>query len=298
MNYISEFRKKKGFNNKLDLSTIMVALECSNKAHQLGYDYMANIVPNSNKDSFIIHTHLNLIARIFEQIEGMLTCIATQSYASAEAIARVVEEGSINLMYMAGYGDEKTITAFMTMWRDGHIKKLESWKEEIKSKDHSEQVTFQIDERINEVNVYSKYIAQIQSDLSIKDVDLKSCWPSSISARFTSLDKTDEYYAIYHRLSGSSHLTAEDTILYLIAIQFPIEARQRIFLQATSYSVMMTRIVILTFVDAVASCSVRQGLEDEDTLNDFKILKVRLEKSIQEISNDAGVPSKTEKQET
>jgi hypothetical protein len=297
MKCISEFRKKKGFNNKLDLSTIKVALGCASKANQLGYDYLANIVPNSNKDSLIIHTHLNLIARIFEQIEGMLTCIVTQSQASAETLARVVEEGSINLMYMAGYGDEKTIAAFMTMWRDGHINKLNSWKDEIKNKDYSEQVTWQIDERINEVNVYSEYIELVKSDLSINNTNLETYWSKSILERFRALDKTDEYYAIYHRLCGSSHLTAEDTILYLIAIKLPMKNRQRIFFQAASYSVMMTRIVILTFVDAVASCSVRHGLKDEDTLNDFKNLKAILEKSIKEISNDAGVPSKTQNQE-
>jgi len=82
MNYISEFRKAKGLDKKLNLSAIKAPLECASEANKLAYDYIANIDNKNEKDGFIVHTHLNFLARIFEQIEGMLTCIATKSYTS------------------------------------------------------------------------------------------------------------------------------------------------------------------------------------------------------------------------
>jgi len=291
MKHISEFRKKKGLDKKLNLSTIQIALECAADANKLGYDYIANIDNKTEKDAFIVHTHLNLIARIYEQIEGMLTCIATESYSSAEALARVVQEASINLMYMAMNGDERTITAFMAKWHDEHIRKLNDWKKEIADKDYSDQVIPLIDGRISAIHNYSEYIELAKSNFSVNENEYNDLWWNSLFKRFDALGKASDYFSIYHRLSGSSHVTAEDTILHMMTLQLPLEARQLIAFEACSYSIMMSRIVINAFIDAVAFCCIRQNLTAEDSLNEFKYLKNKLGVAIQEISKDAGIPS-------
>lgn len=296
MKHISDFRKKKGLDKKLNLSTIQVALECAAEANNLGYNYIAHIDNKTEKDGFIVHTHLNLIGRIYEQIEGMLTCVATQSYTSAEALARVVQEASINLMYMAMKGDERTITAFMAKWHDEHIRKLNEWKKEIADREYSDQVIPLIDGRISAIGHYSKYIELAKSTFSVEEKEYNDLWWNSLFKRFDALGKAGDYFTIYHRLSGSSHMTAEDTISHMMTLQYPIEARQLIAFEACSYSVMMTRIVTSSFINAVAFCCIRHGLTDEESLNKFTELKDKLGQAVKEISKDAGIPSESEQE--
>lgn len=296
MKHIFEFRKNKGLDKKLDLSTIQVALECAAEANRLGNDYIAYLDNKTEKDGFIVNTHLNLISRIYEQLEGMLTCVATKSYTSAEALARVVQEASINLMYMAMKGDERTITAFMAKWYDEHIRKLNEWKKEIADRDYSNHVIPLIDGRISAISHHSKYIELAKSNFSVEEKEYNGLWWNSLFKRFEALGKAADYFSIYHRLSGSSHMTAEDTISHMMTFQYPKEVRQLIAFEANSYSIMMSRIVTNSFVDAVAFCCIRHGLTEEDSFNQFKDLKKKLGEAVQEISKDAGIPSESEQE--
>ncbi|SHE63159.1 DUF5677 domain-containing protein [Vibrio gazogenes] len=291
MNYLSEFRKKKGLDKKLDLSNIQVALECAAEANKISYDYIAYIDNKTEKDSFIVHTHLNLIGRIYEQVEGMLCCIATQSFTSAEALGRVVQESSINLMYMALNGDERTITAYMAKWYDEHLRKLNEWKKEVATKDYSDKVIPLIDGRISAISHYSEYIELAKNHFSVVPSEYNELWFNSLFKRFEKLGKTVEYFSIYHRLSGSSHMTAEDTILFMMMLQYPLEARQLVAFEACSYSIMMSRVVTSTFIEAMTCCCIRHNMLDEENLNKFKKLMSRLGKATEEISKDAGIPS-------
>ena len=294
MNYVSEFRKKKGFDKKLNLSNIQVALECASEGNKIAYDYIANIDNQTEKDGFIVHTHLNLIARIYEQIEGMLRCIATGCYTSAEALARVVQESSVNLMYMALNGDERTITAYMAKWHDEHIRKLNDWKKEVSDKDYANDVIPLIDGRINTVSHYAEYIELAKSNFSVTEIEYNDLWCNSLFKRFEKLGKAGDYFSIYHRLSGSSHMTAEDTVLHMMTLQYPIEARQLISFEACSYSIMMSRIVTKSFVEAITYCCIRHNMLDEESLNQFKRLLSKLAISTAEIAKDAGIPSSSE----
>ena len=296
MKYISKFRKKKGLDKKLNLTSIQVALECASEANEIGYDHIAYIDNKTEKDAFIVHTHLNLMSRIYEQIEGMLACIATQSFTSAEVIARVVQEASINLMYMAANGDERTITAFMAKWHDEHIRKLNEWKKEVSNKDFGDEVTNLIEGRISSIKHYSSYIELAKSKFSVNENEYNELWWNSLFKRFDALGRADEYFSIYHRLSGSSHVTAEDTISHMMTLQASSGARQLIAFEACSYSIMMSRIVVDTFIDAVALCCIRHNLAEDKSLNRFKYLKSRIAGAIEDISKDAGVPSKGEEE--
>ena len=291
MNYLAEFRKKKGLDKRTNLSNIQTALECAAEANKLSFDFIAYIDNKTEKDGFIVHTHLNLIGRIYEQIEGMLVCIATQCFTSAEALARVVQESSINLMYMALHGDERTITAYMAKWHDEHIRKLNEWKTEVSGKEYASQITPLIDERIRAISTYAEYIELAKTNFSVDSSDYSDLWWNSLFKRFEKLGKAGDYFSIYHRLSGSSHMTAEDTILHMMTLQYPLAARQLIAYEACSYSVMMSRIVTKSFVEAVTYCCIRHNMIEEENLNKFKSLLSRLWESAKEISNDAGVPS-------
>ncbi len=82
----------------------------------------------------------------------------------------------------------------------------------------------------------------------------------------------------------------------MISLQLPIEARKLLAFEACSYSIMMSRIVISTFIDAVAFCCIRHGLTDSLEIDKFKKLKSDIAEAIEEISKDAGVPSDTKKE--
>ncbi len=296
MTYLAKFRKEKGFDKKLNLSNIQVALECASEANNISFDYIAYIDNQTEKDAFIVHTHLNLIGRIYEQIEGMLSCIATKSFTSAEALARVVQESSINLMYMALHGDERTITAYMAKWYDEHIRKLNEWKVEVSTKDYASQIIPLIDGRINAISTYANYVDLAKTNFSVESNEYNDLWWNSLFKRFEKLGKTGDYFSIYHRLSGSSHMTAEDTILHMMTLQYPLKARQLIAFEACSYSIMMSRIVTSTFVEAVSYCCIRHNMIDDASLSKFKKLLVRLAESTKDIANDAGIPSANEEE--
>lgn len=291
MNHLAEFRKMKGFDRKLNLSNIQVALECAAEANSISFKYIAYIDNKTEKEGFIVHTHLNLIGRIYEQIEGMLSCIAAQCFTSAEALARVVQESSINLMYMALHGDERTIVAYMAKWHDEHIRKLNEWKTEVSGKEYASQITPLIDERISSISTYADYVELAKTTFSVEPNDYNNLWWNSLFKRFERLGKAGDYFSIYHRLSGSSHMTAEDTVLHMMTLQYPLEARQLIAYEACSYSVMMSRIVTKSFVEAVTYCCIRHDMVEEVSLNKFKKLISRLREAIKEISSDAGVPN-------
>lgn len=292
MKHISKFRKKKGLDKKFNFTSIQVALESAAEANELSFDYIANIDNKTEKDGFIVHTHLNLLGRIYEQIEGMLICIATNSFTSAEALGRVVQEASINLMYMAMFGDERTITAFMAKWYDEHMRKLDDWKKEISGKEYEEQILPLIDGRIRSLSPYKEYVELAKTNFSVQPNEYNDLWWNSLFKRYEALGKVEDYFSIYHRLSGASHMTAEDTISFMMSLQMPIEARQLIAFEACSYSVMMSRIVVSSFVDAAAFCCIRHGLDDKAKLDRFLELKNNISKSVQEIAQDAGIPSK------
>ena len=89
-------------------------------------------------------------------------------------------------------------------------------------------------------------------------------------------------------------MTAEDTILHMMTLQLPPEARYLIAFEACSYSVMMSRIVTSTFVEAVTFCCIRHNMIEEESLSKFKVLLSRLNDATKEIAKDAGVPSANE----
>jgi hypothetical protein len=233
---------------------------------------------------------MNLVSRIFEHVEGMLACVATRCPTSSEALGRVVVEGSVNLMHMSQFGHEKAIIAFFESWINEHERKLNRWKEIIKDKEYSNSVSDQIDQRKKLIEYHRICVNEIVTDFSIDRNDFSTIWPKTLFDRFKNIDREEFYYAHYHRLSGASHVTAEDTISWLISLNLDHKQQHNIAHEAVYYSIMMARLSSIFFIDAVAVCCISHGLQIGEVLDRFTELKENLLISVDDIAEAAGVP--------
>ena len=289
MNYLLKFRKDHNISKNADLQSIEVAVNCVGEANSIAYEFMLYIDNKTHKDGFVLHSHLNMLGRIFEQTEGMLVSIATDCPTSAEALGRVVVEGSVNLMYMTLKGNEQTLVGFFEAWLVEHKRKLGEWKDKITDSAKAERTASIIEERISLADGLENFLDNIVLSCDIERKPYRTVWPKSIYKRFSALDREADYYTSYHRLSTSSHLSGEDTLLWLFALNMmDNKHRLEIAKEAISYSIMMSRVASLFFIDAAMACSGIHGFKD---LDKFEKLKSNLTKAILEISNDAGVPT-------
>lgn len=287
MTYVPVFRKTFKIDQKADLRKVAVAVDAIYKANDIAISYLGDVDPKDNSAGFRIHALLNLLGRIFEHAQAMLVSISTGSPASAEALARIVVEGSVNIMYLATLGDSGTLIQFFRSWLGEHDRKLTEWKQKIQGEEYATRVSAMIEERRQVVTALQDFVTQNEIQCSIDTAISSAEWPKSLFKRFEALDRETDYYESYHRLSGASHITGEDTLTWLISLNMPDELRHRVGKEAWAYSIMMTRISSTFFVDAVAACVISHG---RSTNNDLLDCKHTLRKSIQEIVREAGVP--------
>ncbi|MEZ8137622.1 DUF5677 domain-containing protein [Vibrio splendidus] len=295
MNYLSEFRKRRGFDKKHALIDIQVALETAAEAFEVASQLNASVSTNCEKEALIRNTHYVLLNRTYQHIEGMLTCVASGAFSSSEALGRVVNESSINLMFMVLKGDERTITAHFARWYKEHTDQLSKWKDYLKGKEHEEKVSQLIDSRIRTLEICKQYTESLRETYSVEEKELNNLWYNSIQKRFLELGRFEEYVEVYHRLSGASHVTAEDTILSVLSLGLPEGFHKLKDHELNSYSIMMSRVVIRTFLDATVCFCVRNGLDNETQFERFLQLRSAIDRSVKEIASDAGVPAKNEK---
>lgn len=154
-----------------------------------------------------------------------------------------------------------------------------------------QEIQSMIDDRLSALENYKYYVDFVIKNLSVDVMNLPKYWPKSLYNRFESLGLEESYYTIYHRLSGSSHITAEDTISWMMFLNQSNEQRRSLAIEAWSYSIMMSRIVSLTFIEGVMGCCQAHGLKDNRTLQRFNELKQYLAQAVSEISESAGVPN-------
>lgn len=285
MAYLSTFRKSFRLDPKADLRDVAIAVEAIYQANEAAMSYLGEIDPQENSTGFRIHSLLNLLGRIFEHAQAMLVALATGSPASSEALARIVVEGSVNVAYLAAKGNAATLIRFFRAWLREHARKLSEWKAEIANEPYGARVTSMIEERQQLVVGLMTYLDQVEEDCSLKNVQDVPDWPNSLFKRFEALGRQTDYYESYHRLSGSSHISGEDTLTWL-ALDLPQEWRRQLAVEAWAYSTMMTRIACTFFIDAVASSVIAYGrLENSD----LHVCKDSLAKAVAEIAKQAGV---------
>lgn len=288
MAHLPAFRKSFRLDPKADLRDISIAVEAIYQANEIAMSYLGEIDPQENSTGFRIHSLLNLLGRVFEHAQAMLVALATRSPASSEALARIVVEGSVNVSYLAAKGNAATLVRFFRTWLREHERKLSEWKTEIAHESYGARVTSMIEERQQLVVGLTTYLDQVEVHCSLKNVQDVPDWPKSLFKRFEALGRQTDYYESYHRLSGSSHISGEDTLTWLLALDLPAKKKHALAVEAWAYSTMMTRIACTFFVDAVASSVIAYGrLENAD----LRACKESLGKAVAEIAKQAGVPN-------
>lgn len=287
MSHLQHFRKYYRLSPQTDLSSVSISIESTCEANNIASNFIGNIENKTNADDLAVHAHLNIIGRIFEQTQGMLVCIATRCPTSSEAIARVVIEGSVNLMYLTIKGNNSTLIGFFDSWLSEHRKKLVEWRQREIGYEHESHVIPMIDERLGLLSDYDALLEQIILTCNITRKPHKEVWPKSLFERFSELGKENDYYTSYHRLSGSSHVSGEDTLSWLLALRADEQAKYKVSKEAVAYSVMMSRIASLFFVDAASACCIAHSFKSPEKFNS---IRKNLIHSVSEIAGEAGVP--------
>ena len=77
MTYTEEFKNRFQLSTEADLCSVKVAVEAVYEANEIGYNFLSELDNTNNKDGFLVYSQLNLLARVFEQVQGMLVCIVT-----------------------------------------------------------------------------------------------------------------------------------------------------------------------------------------------------------------------------
>jgi len=285
MAQIQNFRDAFKINQNADLQIIEVAVDSIYGADKIASEHLGEIEPINNQEGFRIYSFINLLGRIFEHSQAMLVAAATGSPAGAEALARVVVEGSVNLIYLATLGDVTALIKFYRSWTGEHDRKLTEWKQKVQAEKDPGKILAMIEERRKVVSALEGYIKQVEGWSPLETE--KAEWPKALFKRFEAIGRETDYFESYHRLSGASHLTGEDTLTWLISLNMPIEVRHKLGKEAWAYSIMMTRMASIFFVDAVAACVIAYGRRDND---DLKKYKCALGDAIHEIARQAGVP--------
>lgn len=286
--YLPGFRKTFKIDKKANLVDVAVAVEAVYACNEITTQFLADIDPVNSREGFRIHSLLNLMGRIFEHAQAMLVAIGTGSPASAEALARIVVEGSVNVMYLTAKGDAGTLVRFYRSWLTEHDRKLTDWRLRVQTEKLADKITAMIEARRGVIDGLSNFLDQVQAQCQIDASTPTSEWPKSLLHRFQSIGRETDYYEIYHRLSGSSHITGEDTLSWLLAMQQPdVASRRKLGREAWAYSIMMTRFASIFFIDAAFACGHAYGMAPSQEMEEHRITLLQ---AIDEIGLRAGVP--------
>ncbi|HCS29694.1 MAG TPA: hypothetical protein DIW43_19740, partial [Spongiibacteraceae bacterium] len=238
MQCLSKFRGDFKLDRKADLRPVSVSVETIYKSEEIASSFLLNKDPNDEADGFRIHSLLNLLSRVFEHAQAALS---TGSPSSSETLGRTVVEGSIYLMWLATLGNPETLLMFFRGWINEHDRKLSEWTEKVAGLENSELIFQMIEARREAVSKLGEFIDGLSIQCGIGFPEKSFEWPKSVHKRFENLDRVTDYYTSYHGLSGSSHLTGEDTIRWLLSLNMPRDIQEKLGHEALSYLIMMSR---------------------------------------------------------
>ena len=245
----------------------------------------------------ILRSMENFSDRLYEQAVGMLVCLGTGSAAAAETIARTVIEGSFNLLFIVSQDHEARLFAFFNQYLQEHDRKLREWQQLESAKPQSagrDVVLNAIADRASVHKHLGKFVTDLATGLGFKHLTaLSQHWPSSLYKRCEQIQKHGAYLTSYHRLSASSHISAEETIRWLIGYYLAAtgpdpDIQKKLSAETVSYSAMMCRIAIMHYIEAnVMTCRALDASFDAVSLQ--KTIS-QLSKSIDDIASSAGAP--------
>ena len=259
-------------------STVIAVVKANEAAHKS----LADIDSKTNRQGFVIQAHLNLIGRLGELAEGMLAALATNCFAASEALARVVVEGSINLMFLSNHTHDTTLLGYIESWVTEHDRKLTKWRDDLLQTAPNAEPLKQVEKRISMLEGHKQLLEQFVLQFGLKRVPIRDAWPKRLFDRFSRLGKEHDYYSTYHRLSSASHLAAEDTLTWPISLGVGNPAlHEALGKEAIAYSIMMSRVAGMYYIESLAMCCASHGMiEDEPFASSLETLAT----AIREIS--------------
>jgi Family of unknown function (DUF5677) len=287
MNLLRQFCADHNLDPSGDYSSIVVPLSAITECHDLASRTLSEAIGDSPKQNVLNIAYGNIVGRLHEQAEGMLICIATNSYASAEVLARVVLEGSVNLSFQVKHELEAPLIAYFKRWLSSHRQTLIEWKKhetELGDPDGSKRI---VEARLEWLDELEAFLDSIIEELSLDDGSSPHAWPRKIFKRFEDVGEKGTYFTSYHRLSSASHVLAEDTLLYLQGFaRSDAKVLQELGVMAINYSVMMTYIATISLTKAFESLI--RFYEPRLEKKPFEVHRAELEKEIHRIAVDAG----------
>ena len=286
MSHLETFRREFKIAHDADLGNVAVAVDAVYSAASLFTEFLQNVESPDNAFGFRIYSFLNMLGRTCEHAQGMLVAMATGSATSAEALGRIVVESSINLMFLATKGDPATLVKFYQTWLEEHRKRLADWEKLVQEEAPNSGILGMIAERRQAVSNLSDFLDANVAQCPI-DMSSPAPWPGQIRQRFQQVGREGAYFTTYHRLSGSSHVTGEDTLMWFLSLNGTPEMREKLGHEAWAYSVMMTLAVCQFFIDAVSACCEDAGMPPNAEL---RAHRQALDAAIFEIAPAAGVP--------
>lgn len=285
-NHVTTFRKAFRLDKSLNLSEAAPLIEAVYEAQkEADAAIWASDWPTPAV-GFQAQTLGNLLSRTFEHVQGMLVASVTGSPASSEVLGRTVIEGAINVSYLAKKGNPGMLLNFMHAWLTEHKKKLADWRPLVA--DHaSAEVLSRIEARKGALDPMTEYLTGAEDHCNLTAERSSSPWPKQLLQRFQALGREKDYFECYHRLSGSCHLTGEDTLGYLMSLALPPEWKVRFGEEAWAYSRMMTMFSSLFFLDAAEACAEAFG----GSIPSMKEHRAKITSDIIKIAPAAGVPN-------
>ncbi|HEX5329027.1 DUF5677 domain-containing protein [Sulfuricurvum sp.] len=182
-----------------------------------------------------------LINRIYEQINGGISCICTKNHASSEVLSRTAIESSVNVLFFLKDETDSKVFSWLKKYIDEDMEHISDWEKSLTTQEEKDVHLPRIQTR-RMLNEYKKDFVQeyIEQVKNILNIDENFFLPKKILKRFQEVGHETTYHTVYTRLSATTHLNAEDTISYMMAkISGNKELELQIGLEASAFSEFM-----------------------------------------------------------
>ena len=165
---LKSFLKRHGIRADRGTADIELAVDVLMQVHEISYEALSQIDSKTNRDGWVVQAHINQLGRLFEQASGMLVCVCARAFESVEALARVVLEGAINLIYLSTNEHDSTLVAYIDAWITEHERKLGEWKAHLELDATFPDVQKMIDERHRYITTQRRLLDQFVEQFDIK----------------------------------------------------------------------------------------------------------------------------------
>lgn len=292
MSAVDSFRKKHGISSSESLMCIKAAIESADRTRQIVVDAHQSSNHQSSEHELLSLIHVNLLCRIFDQIDGMLLCISGGIGQSSEALARVVVESAVTTKLVFSHKDVTILLiGYLDAWHIEHEKQIKTWKSLHDPTDHGGLLHARINSRLDWIQEQSEFIDAISETFCVNRNSARNEWKKygKLISRFEALGRKPDYYSVYHRLSASSHHNAEETVSWLRGfLEHGAVGQSAIERESFSYSVMMAHIATTYVLEAaMIHCAIHLRY---DYIDEIKRCISGIENVVSVISESAGVP--------